>query len=286
MAGTLSLVATPLGNLGDVSLRALELLRRVDGVICEDTRHTRKLLSAHGIRTRLLSLTSFDEAGRASALLDRVAAGENLALCSDAGSVSISDPGQHLVAAALARGIAVDALPGPCAAVLALQLSGLPTDRFFFAGFLPRKGGARRAALASLAGLDATSILYESPRRLAATLDELQQALGDRPATVARELTKLHQEVVRGTLSTLAQKFAQGARGEVTLVVAGAPERSAGIAPGPRTSADLDADIRAAEAEGLGVRELSRRVAKAHGLPARAVYRRALELRAGRGEPG
>jgi 16S rRNA (cytidine1402-2'-O)-methyltransferase len=278
MAGTLSLVATPLGNLGDVSLRALELLRRVDGVICEDTRRTRKLLSAHGIRARLLSLTSFDEAGRAAALLDRVAAGENLALCSDAGSVSISDPGQLLVSQALARGIPVDALPGPCAAILALQLSGLPTDRFFFAGFLPRKGTAREAALASLAGLDATLVVYESPRRLAPTLEDLQRCLGDRPAAIARELTKLHQEVVRGTLSTLVQHFASGARGEVTVVVAGAPAPPPARVAGPRV-AELDADIRAAEAEGLGVRELSRRVAKAHGLPSRAVYRRALELR-------
>jgi len=278
MAGTLSLVATPLGNLGDVSLRALDLLRRADGVICEDTRRTRKLLSAHGIRARLLSLTSFDEAGRAEALLDRVAAGENLALCSDAGSVSISDPGQFLVARALARGLPVDALPGPCAAVLALQLSGLPTDRFFFAGFLPRKGGARQAALQSLVKLDATLVFYESPRRLGPTLEELERSLGDRPAAVARELTKLHQEVARGTLGSLARQFASGARGEVTVVVSGARELAV-EASSDSPEVDLDAEIRAAEAQGMGVRELSRRVGKAHGIPARTVYRRALELR-------
>jgi 16S rRNA (cytidine1402-2'-O)-methyltransferase len=275
MAGTLSLVATPLGNLKDLSLRALDLLGRVDAVICEDTRRTRKLLSAHGIHAQVLSLTSFDEAGRAAALLDRVAAGENLALCSDAGSVSISDPGQILVRQALERGLPVDALPGPCAAVLALQLSGLPTDRFFFAGFLPRKGGARQGALESLQQIEATLIFYESPRRLGPTLEELQRCLGDRPAVVARELTKLHQEVVRGTLSTLALHFAQGTRGEVTLVVAGAPEP----APVPVSAGELDGAILAAEAEGLSVREIARRVGKAHGLPARAVYRRALELR-------
>jgi 16S rRNA (cytidine1402-2'-O)-methyltransferase len=278
MAGTLFLVATPLGGLGDISLRALELLRRVDGVICEDTRRTRKLLSAYGIRSRLLSLTSFDEAARAAGLLDRIAAGEDLAFCSDAGSVSISDPGRLLVCEALARGIPVDALPGPCAAVLALQLSGLPTERFYFAGFLPRKGSARQEAMAAMAGIDATLILYESPRRLAATLRELEQRLGDRSAAVARELTKVHQEVVRGPLSTLAQRYAGGTRGEVTLVVAGAGNAPPARATAPRLEG-LDADILAAQGEGLGVRELSRRIAKVHGLPSRAVYRRALELR-------
>ncbi len=180
MPGTLLLIPTPLGNLGDITLRALERLRTLDGLICEDTRRTRKLLEAHEIRLPLVSLPAFAERSRTKAILDRIERGDSLGFATDAGSVGISDPGQFLVQAAIARGIQVEALPGPSAVVLALQLSGLAYDRFLFVGFLPRKGGARTAAMKDLSvaiGLGAAVVLFESPHRLTATLIDLQTAV-------------------------------------------------------------------------------------------------------------
>jgi 16S rRNA (cytidine1402-2'-O)-methyltransferase len=273
LPGELFLVATPIGNLGDVTLRALEVLRRVDGVICEDTRRTRNLLEAHGIRARLISMPAFDERRRGEALVERLEQGERLALCTDAGSPSVSDPGQALVALAIARGIPVTALPGATAVVSALQLSGLPSDRFLFAGFLPRKGGARRDALAELAGIRATLVLFESPQRLGETLTDLIAALGNRRAAVARELTKLHEEVARGPLSELAGRFAGPVRGEVTIVIEGAGEAQRAEPEEP-----LDEAIRRLAAEGLHTRELARRLATEREIPSREVYARALAL--------
>ncbi|MHB1843812.1 MAG: 16S rRNA (cytidine(1402)-2'-O)-methyltransferase [Deltaproteobacteria bacterium] len=277
--GTLFLVATPLGNLGDVTLRALELLREVPLIVCEDTRRTRTLLSAHGIATRLVSLPAFAEAERTGPLLERLLRGEDLALCTDAGSVAISDPGRLLVERAISAGIRVTSLPGPSAPIAALQLSGLPTDRFLFAGFLPRKGGSRRDALRELASERATLILFESPRRLSETLADLRLALGDRRAAVARELTKLHEEVARGRLSELAERFAGGTLGEVTLVIDGA----AGPAAAEGAVAPLDEAIQALASEGLRLRDLARRLSEERGVPAREIYARALEVLGRRG---
>lgn len=272
--GTLYLVATPIGNLGDITLRSLEALGRVDAVVCEDSRRTRALLTAHGLRARVVSLPAFDELPRIAALVRRLLAGESLALCTDAGSVGVSDPGQALVASAIDHGIPVTALPGPSAVVAALQLSGLRTDRFLFVGFLPRKGGSRREALAELRGIAATLVLFESPRRLAETLSDLAAALGDRRAAVARELTKVHEEVVRGTLAELALRFAAGTLGEVTVVVEGATAAPEKVAAEP-----LDEAIRRLALAGLRTREIARQLAEERGVPATVVYARVLQLR-------
>ncbi|MHB8420217.1 MAG: 16S rRNA (cytidine(1402)-2'-O)-methyltransferase [Myxococcales bacterium] len=277
MSGVLHLVATPIGNLGDITLRALAALRSADAVICEDTRRTRRLLEAHGIHAQVLSMPAFEERQRAEALLDRLERGETLALCTDAGSPGVSDPGQLLVALALERGLEVTALPGPSAAIAALQLSGLPSDRFFFAGFLPRKGGGRRRALAELERLPATVVLFESPRRLHETLLDLAGALGDRRAAVARELTKLHEEVVRGRLSELAARFAGETLGEVAVVVEGAEPGARPAQPAEDELEPLDDAIRRLADQGLHTRELARRLAQERRIPAREIYARALK---------
>src|SRR5437868_1859589 len=186
MAGTLYLVATPIGNLGDISSRALDVLRRVAFVACEDTRHSRVLLEHFGLAPETVSLPAFAEGQRAGRILDRITAGEDCALITDAGSPGISDPGERLVAEALERGVSVVPLPGPTALIAALSASGLPTGRFHFLGFLPRKGPERRAMLEEVAQLTATLVLYESPRRLGETLADLLEAWGDRRACVAR----------------------------------------------------------------------------------------------------
>ncbi|MBX5483495.1 MAG: 16S rRNA (cytidine(1402)-2'-O)-methyltransferase [Myxococcaceae bacterium] len=223
MAGVLFLVATPIGNLGDLTVRAKEVLGKVSFIACEDTRRSRVLLDHYGISKDLVSLPAFAEAERAGRILDRIAAGEDCALITDAGSPGISDPGEHLVQQALARGIAVTPIPGPSAVIAALSASGLPTGRFHFLGFLPRKGPDRRALLDEVAPLQATLVFYESPRRLQETLDDLSEALGgERRAVVARELTKLHEEFVRGTLDELRERY-RGAEvlGEVVVLVEG-----------------------------------------------------------------
>jgi len=223
MAGTLYVVATPIGNLNDIGARAVDVLREVDFVVCEDTRHSRGLLEHFGLRRELVSLPAFAEGQRAEKIIARLEAGERCALVTDAGTPAISDPGEVLVREALDHGVAVIPIPGPSAVITALSVSGLPTGRFHFLGFLPRKGGERRALLEEVAQLRATLLFYESPRRIVETLDDLRDVLGDRRACVARELTKLHEELLRGTLSGLSQTL--GAReevlGEVVLVVEG-----------------------------------------------------------------
>ena len=218
-------------------------------------------------------MPAFDEHRRAMGLVERLEQGERLALCTDAGSPSVSDPGQALVALAISHSIPVTALPGASAVVAALQLSGLPCDRFLFVGFLPRKGGARRAALEELAGIRATLVLFESPQRLGETLTDLIAALGDRRAAVARELTKLHEEVARGPLSELAGHFSTGVRGEVTLVIEGANE-AVRVEP----EEPLDDAIRRLAAEGLHTRELARRLAAEREVSSREIYARALQI--------
>jgi len=271
--GRLFLVGTPLGNLDDVSARALETLRSVDLVACEDTRRTRVLLERFGIDAPLRSLPAFDEERRAHGLIERLLAGEDVALVTDAGMPGISDPGEILVRMAIERGVEVVPIPGPTAALTALAASGLPTGRFAFFGFLPRKGSGRRKLLEEMAAFPGTLILYESPRRLAETLRDLRDALGDRRACVARELTKIHEEFRRGTLSELAAHYAGEVLGEVTVVVEGRPaEREA--------AADPDQLLRARLRGGASVKDATREVAEALGLPRKEVYRRALELAA------
>ena len=269
--GRLFLVGTPIGNLEDISERALATLRQVQLVACEDTRRTRILLDRFGIPTPTTSLPAFDEARRAPRLLERLEAGDDVVLVTDAGMPGISDPGEALVRMALERGVEVVPIPGPTAALTALAASGLPTGRFAFFGFLPRKGKARERALEEMAAFSGSLILYESPRRLRETLEDLREALGDRRACVARELTKLHEELVRGNLSELAAHFSGEVLGEITVVVEGRR-------PEDETAADPDELLRARLGAGASVKDAAREVAEALGLPRKQVYRRALEL--------
>jgi len=280
--GTLRLVATPIGNLEDVTGRALRVLREADLVLAEDTRRTRVLLDRYGIAARPRSLHAHNEAAREREVLEALAAGRDVALVSDAGTPLVSDPGERLVAAALAAGHRVEAVPGPSAVLAALAASGLPAAPFAFLGFLPRRAGERDALLRGWRDRRETLVLFESPRRLGDALRALAAALGDRPAAVARELTKLHEEIARGSLSALAERFAEGARGEVTVVIGGATGgASAGGSPGE----SVDDRIAALAAQGLRAREIARTLAEETGLPKRALYARAVEaVRRARGD--
>jgi 16S rRNA (cytidine1402-2'-O)-methyltransferase len=269
----LYLVATPIGNLGDISLRALELLAGADCIACEDTRVTRKLTERYGIETPLTPYHEHNAAEARPKLLARLAQGEAVALVSDAGTPLISDPGYRLVREAVEAGFAVTALPGASAVLTALSLAGLPTDRFFFEGFLPPKQAARQKRIAELASVAATLVLFESGPRLGASLADLAAGLGSRPASVCRELTKLHEEIRRGDLTSLARDYAEeGAetRGEIVIVVA--PPAEAETAP-----ADIDAMLRAA-LERVSVKDAVGEVALATGRARREVYQRALAL--------
>jgi 16S rRNA (cytidine1402-2'-O)-methyltransferase len=259
-------VGTPIGNLGDVSDRARQALARADVIACEDTRRTRALLTHLEIKApRLVSFYEGNERRRVSEIVKILHEGSDVALVSDAGNPGISDPGYLLVAACVEEGISVDAIPGPSAVIAALTLSGLPTDRYAFEGFLPRSGGARRKRLADLAGDPRTLVFYESPRRVGALLAEAMEALGDRRGAVARELTKVHQEVLRGRLSELAPRAAE-VRGEVVVVVEGAPE-------GPTADLETLADeVESLRAKGLTRSAAAARVAAESGVPKRAVY--------------
>jgi 16S rRNA (cytidine1402-2'-O)-methyltransferase len=276
--GTLYVVATPIGNLGDLSPRAAEILRTVGAVAAEDTRRTLRLFAHLGAPApAMISLPAFDERARIGQVLARLEEGD-VALCTDAGTPAISDPGEALVAAAWDAGARVVPIPGACAAVAALSASGLPAARFLFAGFLPRKGGARAAALAELAAVPATVVLHEAGNRLAGTLEDLRAALGDRRALVARELTKLHEELARGRLSELEARFAGEVRGEVTLVVEGPLERAAAVEVPPE---QLDDELRRRVSAGEKATEIAKAVAKARGLSRAEVYARVLGLKGG-----
>ncbi len=276
MPGALVVVATPIGNLGDLSPRAVEALAGADLIACEDTRQTRKLLNHAGIEgARLLALHAHNEAAGAAKVVARVAAGERVTLVTDAGTPSISDPGQRVVAAVADAGLTVEVVPGPSAAIAALVGSGLATDRFCFEGFLPRKGSDRKARLAAISGDARTSVIYEAPTRLAATLEDLRAACGvDRRAAVARELTKLHEEIVRGTLAELAGRWhATPPKGECVIVVAGAP------AAAPATDAEISEALSSRLAAGEDRKSAVGDVAADLGVPRRRVY----ELSLGRG---
>ena len=274
MPGTLYVVATPIGNLEDITHRALRVLREVDIIACEDTRHTRKLLNHYGIKTKVTSYHDHNERERTVELLQALASGANVAIVSDAGTPSISDPGFRLVSEAGAQDITVVALPGPTALIAALVASGLPTDEFFFAGFLPARSGARRTRLAELREIPATLIFYEAPHRIAATLRDAREILGEREAVVARELTKIHEEIARGRLSELAERFssAEKARGEIVLLIDRTPiESELKDAAEVRTIATLVAGF---EAEGMDHRAALKKAARELGLSRDEAYRR------------
>jgi 16S rRNA (cytidine1402-2'-O)-methyltransferase len=274
MPGTLYVVATPIGNLEDITHRALRVLRDVDIIACEDTRHTRKLLNHYGIKTKVTSYHDHNERERTVELLKALASGANVAIVSDAGTPSISDPGFRLVSEAGAQDIPVVALPGATALIAALVASGLPTDEFFFAGFLPARSGARRVRLAELREIPATLIFYEAPHRIAATLRDAREALGERKAVVARELTKIHEEIARGSLSELAERFssAEKARGEIVLLIDRTPIK--GELKNATEIRTIAALVDALESEGMDHRAALKKAARELGLSRDEAYRR------------
>lgn len=275
----LYLVATPIGNMGDITYRAVETLRAADLVACEDTRVTGKLMTRLGLDRPLTPYHEHNADRAGPQLLAKLQAGLVVALVSDAGTPLISDPGYRLVKDCVAAGVSVTALPGPSALVTALQLSGLPTDRFLFAGFLPVKATARRQALRELAEVPATLCFYESPSRLGDSLADMAAVLGSREAAVARELTKLYEEVARGELFVLANRYADAPpKGEVVVVVAPPGEAAQPAA------AELETRLRKAVEEGASVKDAAALVSAETGHPRREVY--ALALRLFRTEPG
>lgn len=283
--GTLHIVATPIGNLEDVTLRSLRVLREADWILAEDTRRTRILLDHFEIAKTPTSLHAFNETARTAEVVQALADGRSVALVSDAGTPLVSDPGARLVAGIAAAGHRVEAVPGASALLAALCVSGLDSRRVLFLGFLPRKPGAQTRLLEAQRDRDETLVLFESPHRVAATFARMAEVLGDRPACLARELTKRHEEVVRGRLRDLAERFALAPpRGECTLVVAGAE------ADALRAEEDVEAERQAREqalddalrfglGEGESVRDLATRIAGETGFPRREVYARALALR-------
>jgi 16S rRNA (cytidine1402-2'-O)-methyltransferase len=271
--GTLFVVATPIGNLEDLSPRAIAVLRSASAIYCEDTRVTGKLAARFGLSAPRISCHAHNETARVAGLLERLQRGESVALVSDAGTPALSDPGQHAVAAAANAGHAVVAVPGPSAAAAALSISGLPAVPHLFAGFPPAKPGARRAFFERLAPRSETIVYFEAPHRLAASLADAAAVFGTRRAVVARELTKIHEEALRGTLADIRDRLsARGSvLGECVVVIEGA-----GTTAPSATPEDIDEAIDRLESEGLSGREISKRVARASGVPARAIYERIL----------
>jgi 16S rRNA (cytidine1402-2'-O)-methyltransferase len=274
MAGTLYVVATPIGNLGDLSARARDTLQNCSLIAAEDTRHTGVLLKHFGIQTPQLSLHDNNERMRTVEIISHLSAGKSVALVSDAGTPAISDPGFELVRAAAAAGIDVVAVPGPCAAIAALSIGAQPTDRFCFEGFLPARGAARRQRLESLAEEPRTLVFYEAPHRVRETLEDCAKVFGDsRPATVVREATKLHETTYRGSLqelSSAASKDADFSRGEIVLLIGGAPQ--------VKLETDLDRVLRVLLAE-LPLKQAARLAAELSGVRDNEAYKRALQLK-------
>jgi len=279
--GRLILVGTPIGNMEDLSVRAARTLAEADAIFCEDTRVTGKLASRFGWKAPRISCPEPKEKARVPELLRRLEAGETVAFVSDAGMPLLSDPGRELVIAAASAGYAIEVVPGPSAVSAALALSGLPAVPHFFAGFLPARAGERRRYLTELAARTETLVWFEAPHRLLESLEDAAAALGSRAACVARELTKIHEEALRGTLAEIAARLRsreRGGRGEVTVVVQGASVDAARPAP-----ADLDREIRAALASGRSKRSIARDIAGRSGVSAREIYARAVAL--DRGQP-
>jgi len=275
MPGTLYLVATPIGNLADITHRALQVLSDVDLIACEDTRHTHKLLNHYGINTKTISYHEHNEQQRATELIDRLKQGTNVAVVSDAGTPSISDPGFRLVRAAIENEIVVVPVPGPSALITALIAAGLPTDEFFFAGFLPSRTNARRARLTELQSIPGTLIFYEAPHRLAQTLADAYQILGEREAVVARELTKLHEEIRRGLLSKLAADYTEKTdiRGEIVVLI----DRN--VIDLPMKQSSVAALVDQFERDGMDHRAALKKAARELGLSRAEAYRKLLSER-------
>jgi 16S rRNA (cytidine1402-2'-O)-methyltransferase len=269
MPGTLYIVATPIGNLEDITLRALRILREADLIACEDTRQTRKLLDHAGISKPTVSYHDHNEAERTAELIAKLEGGAKIALVSDAGTPLISDPGYRLVEAAIEAGIPVEPIPGPCAAVAALSASGLPPDSFRFCGFLPPRSSPRRKLLGELTGETCTLIFYEAPHRILDALEDIEAVMGARRVVVAREITKLHEEFLRGTAAEVRAKLSQRAvvRGEITILIG---KQEAGAVLDDRPIEDA---VRALEEQGLSRMDAIKRVAKERGIPKREVYR-------------
>ena len=279
MAGTLYLIATPIGNLEDITHRAVRLLGEVDVIACEDTRHTKKLLNHYDIKTRTISYHEHNERERSMELIERLKSGADVAVVSDAGTPAISDPGFRLARLAIDCDVQVVPVPGASALISALVASGLPTDEFFFGGFLPARSGARRARLAELRSLPATLIFYEGPHRIAATLKDAQEILGERQAVVARELTKMHEEIARGSLSELAARFSapESARGEMVLIIDRTVMPNENV--GKQSDASISVLVTEYEANGINHRAALKRAARELGLSRDEAYRRLVSER-------
>ncbi len=270
----LFLVSTPIGNLEDITLRALSVLKSVDLIACEDTRHTRRLLDHFGISKPTISYHEHNEQARAQELVQRLASGESIAIVTDAGTPGISDPAYRVVLAAIEHGIAVVPIPGAVALVTGLVASGLPTDSFLFAGFLPVKKMARRTKLEELKTERATLVFYEAPHRIRETLADALEVLGDRQASLARELTKLHEQFIRGTLSDLVAHFdTHQPRGEMTLVIAGNDNDNL---PAVETGS-VSEQVERLMSDGLSRNDAIRQAAKSRGLTKRDAYQLMLE---------
>ena len=277
MAGTLFVVATPIGNLGDITYRAVQILNQVNLIACEDTRHTHKLLHHYGIKTKTISYHEHNEQQRTQELLELIGNGSDVALVSDAGTPTVSDPGFRIVQAAAESGIPVVPIPGPSAVIAALAVAGLPTDEFLFVGFLPSKTTARQNKLKQLVSVQATLIFYEAPHRLAATLKDAASVLGDRLAVVARELTKLHEDIKRGQLTELAQHYGaeETPRGEIVVLIDRNPIEPA-ITSIQSSVSEVVARL---ESEGMDHRLALKRAARELGLSRAEAYRQMLSER-------
>ena len=269
----LYVAATPIGNLKDVTYRVIEALKEADQILCEDTRQTAKLCAAYGISTPRAAYNEHNAARVQPDIIDALRGGARICLVSDAGTPLISDPGFRLVAAARAADISVFPLPGPSAAIAALSACGLPAERFFFAGFAPSKAEARLSFFKSLARIEATLVFYESPSRLGAALAAMQEAFGDRRAVIARELTKIHETFDSGALSALTEKYQDGAKGEIVVIV----EPPAAAAPA--SNDDIDRFL-ADALKSMSVKDTAAAAADAFGVPKKAAYDRALALKA------
>jgi 16S rRNA (cytidine1402-2'-O)-methyltransferase len=272
--GVLYVVATPLGNLEDITLRALRVLKGVDLIAAEDTRHSRKLLLHYAIETPLTSYHDHIERQKAPRLVETLKVGKSIALISDAGTPGIADPGFHLVAAAIAAGVRVEAIPGASAVAAALSIAGLPTDRWVFEGFVPAKAGPRRRFLEALAHEPRTIVAYETSRRLERCLRDMRESLGDRRVVIVRELTKMFEEVVRGSVTQVLEHLAERPpQGEVTLLIAGSETR-----PPAALAEALPAAIERLRGEGLSLKEIARTLSRERNISRRQVYQAGLAL--------
>jgi 16S rRNA (cytidine1402-2'-O)-methyltransferase len=283
MGGVLYVVATPIGNLKDITFRAVEILTAADVIAAEDTRHTRKLLSHLNIKANPVSCHEHNESIRIPTLLEKLKSGMSVALVSDAGTPTVSDPGYRLVAAAIAQGIRVIPIPGASAVVSALSASGLPSDSFFFAGFLPAAPSKRRSRLEQLSSIPSTLIFYESPRRIVPVLADMLKILGNRPGVIAREMTKIHEEFLRGSLAELAAKLEnmEMMKGEIAILVG--PNASGDIIDEGQLEAQIESALKKG---GASVSSMAKALSKTFGMPKSIIYQKILEMKSAMGGRG